>query len=127
VILLDTSVVVDGLTGSRQSLPLLIRAAGIGEPLVLCTEVVYEWLRGPRDDRDLRVQQALFPIEMALPFETADAEIAARLYRSVRRARGREADIAIAACAIRHDAQLWTLNEEDFRDIPGLRLYRPTA
>jgi predicted nucleic acid-binding protein len=33
-------------------------------------------------------------------------------------------DIAIAACAIEHRAALWTLNERDFEDIPGLMLYR---
>jgi len=31
-------------------------------------------------------------------------------------------DLAIAACALTHEAALWTLNPEDFRDIPGLRL-----
>ena len=36
----------------------------------------------------------------------------------------REIDIAIAACAIRHEAALWTLNTADFADIPGLRLYQ---
>jgi len=35
---------------------------------------------------------------------------------------GREADIAIAACAIVREAELWTLNRADFRDIPNLRL-----
>src|SRR5256885_118962 len=33
-----------------------------------------------------------------------------------------EADIAIADCAIVHGAALWTLNREDFKDIPDLRL-----
>jgi predicted nucleic acid-binding protein len=31
--------------------------------------------------------------------------------------------IAIAACAIEHDAALWALNPADFGDIPGLKLY----
>jgi predicted nucleic acid-binding protein len=31
-------------------------------------------------------------------------------------------DLAIAACAIRREAELWTLNGADFKDIPGLRL-----
>ena len=30
--------------------------------------------------------------------------------------------LAIAACAIEHDAVLWTANTKDFDDIPGLRL-----
>jgi predicted nucleic acid-binding protein len=34
-------------------------------------------------------------------------------------------DIAIAACAIEQRARLWTLNPEEFRDLPGLELYAP--
>ena len=59
------------------------------------------------------------------PFGAVEARTAADLYRVVRRARGRDTDIAIAACALVAEAQLWTLNEKDFSDIPGLRLYRP--
>ena len=44
------------------------------------------------------------------------------LYRRLRRPRHREIDLAIAACAIVHGAELWTLNPQDFRDIPGLTL-----
>jgi predicted nucleic acid-binding protein len=40
----------------------------------------------------------------------------------VRRPRGRDLDLAIAACAIEHDAVLWTASTRDFDDIPGLRL-----
>ena len=40
----------------------------------------------------------------------------------VPRARGREIDLAVAACAIADGASLWTLNRDDFRDIPGLKL-----
>ena len=43
---------------------------------------------------------------------------------SPERPRGREIDIAIAACAIAHDAQLWTVNADDFKDIPNLKLLR---
>jgi predicted nucleic acid-binding protein len=31
-------------------------------------------------------------------------------------------DIAIAACALVHGGALWTLNRDDFRDIPDLKL-----
>jgi predicted nucleic acid-binding protein len=36
--------------------------------------------------------------------------------------RRREIDLAIAACAMVHDASLWTLNPEGFDDIQGLKL-----
>ncbi|MGC9949622.1 MAG: hypothetical protein ABSF64_24920 [Bryobacteraceae bacterium] len=45
------------------------------------------------------------------------------MYQSLHRGRGREIDLAIAACAITHEAALWTLHAADFKDIPGLRLY----
>ena len=50
---------------------------------------------------------------------------AAAIYRALPSPRGREIDIAIAACAIEHDAALWTRNPADFRDIPALKLYKP--
>jgi predicted nucleic acid-binding protein len=98
-----------------------------GHRLMLCSMVVYEWLRGPRNAVELAGQEDLFPLLSAVPFETADAQIAADLYKTVRRPRSREADIAIAACAIRRKAQLWTLNPRDFADIPGLQLFDPDA
>jgi len=81
-------------------------------------------LRGPRLPQELGLQEVLFASEAALPFEAADARISAELYRVVPRARSREIVIAIAACAIRRDAELWTLNRADFVDIPQLRLFK---
>jgi predicted nucleic acid-binding protein len=57
-----------------------------------------------------------------VPFTHAEAELAASLYAQVARPRGREIDLAIAACALGQGAALWTLNPQDFRDVPGLRL-----
>ena len=125
MILLDTSVLVDGLTEKAPLLPRILAAVDRGEKLLLCTIVLYEWLRGPRVAVELKAQEDLLPSHEALPFEAADAEISARIYRSLKRPRTREVDIAIAACAIRHNAALWTVNVEDFADIPGLRLARP--
>ena len=95
-----------------------------GEAMLLSTITLCEWLRGPRTYAELTLQQSLFPGESIVPFIAEDAAIAARLYRSVPRARGREIDLMIAASAIRHDAELWTLNPADFKDIPGLSLLR---
>jgi predicted nucleic acid-binding protein len=124
VIFLDTSLLVDSLTGTKRSGPLLLRTISRGEGIWLPAITLYEWLRGPRTPEELATQEDLFPAASTIPFEAEDAILAARLYRTVRRPRDREADIAIAASAIHHDAELWTLNVGDFKDIPGLRLLR---
>lgn len=124
MILLDTSVLIDALTGSGRSAPPLRRAIERGERILLPALVLYEWLRGPRRAPEIDAQQALFPAESAVPFGPVEAARAARLYGRLRRARGREIDLAIAACALTLGARLWTLNRRDFEDLPGLELYK---
>jgi tRNA(fMet)-specific endonuclease VapC len=124
LIFLDTSVLVESFTGSQPLLPSFRALIRQNERMALSSVVFYEWQRGPRFAQELDVQEAAFPSEAIVPFTPEDAAIAGRLYRSVRRARGREVDLMIAASAIRHDAELWTLNAADFKDIPGLRLLR---
>lgn len=125
MILLDTSVLIDALTGGRRSAPLLRRTIESGERVALTTLVLYEWLRGPRRPEELAAQETLWPSESAIGFGPDEAATAAALYRVVRAPRGREIDLAIAACAIRWNAALWTLNGKDFRDVPGLDLFEP--
>ena len=125
MILLDTSALIDCLTGPRRSARALRGAIAEGERVALATIVLYEWARGPRRAEELAAQEALFPREAAIPFGPAEAGRAAELYRRVPGARGREIDLAIAACAITWDARLWTLNRRDFEDVPGLELYDP--
>ena len=90
--------------------------------MLVPTLVLYEWLRGPRLPEEVAAQEALFPTDGAIPFGFQEAALAATLYASVRRPRGREIDLAIAACAIAKDSSLWTLNPADFSDIPRLVL-----
>lgn len=123
MIVVDTSVLVDALTGRRRSAPALRTAIRNGERLVLPALVLYEWLRGPREPAELEAQDVMFPTEAALPFGPPEAVVAARLHREIRGARARAADLAIAACALTHAAAVWTLNPDDFRDIPGLDLF----
>ena len=119
---LDTSVLVDVLTGPKRSAGRLRALIEHGERIGMSTLVLYEWRRGPRTREELRAQEALFPSGEAVPFETREAELAADAYRKMRRPRGREIDLAIAACVIAHGAALWTLNRADFADITGLGL-----
>jgi predicted nucleic acid-binding protein len=124
---LDTSVLVDALTGTLRSARALRAAIAGGDRIVLSTLVLYEWRRGPRLRAELEAQEALWPSATAVPFEASAALLAAALYAKVARPRGREIDLAIAACALAQDAALWTLKRGDFSDIPGLSLYDPGA
>ncbi len=119
---IDTSALIDALTGPRRSLDSLIQLTEQGHRLAISTLVLYEWLRGPRTARDLEAQEALFPSETAIGFGPAEAARAATLYQQIPKARGREIDLAIAATAIAHGAAVLTLNPEDFTDIPNLKL-----
>jgi predicted nucleic acid-binding protein len=122
LILIDTSVLIGSLAGQRLTLPVLRSLFASGEHLLVPSIVLYEWWRGPRTVEELADQENLLPSEFAVPFGISEAVIAARLYRQVSRSRGREMDLAIAACAIAREMPLWTLNRGDFKDIPGLVL-----
>jgi predicted nucleic acid-binding protein len=127
VTLLDTSVLIGALAGTKPLAPILQAVIASGERLALCAPVLYEWLRGPRTDRERATQEELFPSDAAWPFGAAEAFIAAGLYQRVRRARQRDLDLAIAACALARGTRLWTLNVADFADVPDLSLYDPPA
>jgi tRNA(fMet)-specific endonuclease VapC len=120
--LLDTSVLIDSLSGPKRSAKALRAAIERGDRILIPSLVLYEWLRGPRLPPEIAAQEALFPIDSAVAFGPREASLSAELYRSLKRPRGREIDLAIAATAIAKNAGLWTLNGNDFRDIPGLRL-----
>ena len=123
---LDTSLLIDALTGPKRSARALRGALERGERVLLSSLVLYEWRRGPRQPEELEAQEALFPGAAAVPFGPDEARVAASLYSRIGRARGREIDLAVASCALTHRATLWTLNDRDFKDIPSLGLYRPS-
>lgn len=125
MIILDTSVLIDALTGPKRSAAALRRAIADGERIEIPSLALFEWLRGPRVIPELEAQEALFPRRQAASFGHREAGIAAELYAQVARPRGREIDLAIAACAIARAGALWTLNRGDFDDLPGLDLYTP--
>ena len=119
---LDTSALVGALAGPRDAFDRLHAFIEQSHRVRLSTIVLYEWLRGPRTVNELRVQEELFPRAQAVPFDSEAAGQAAALYAELTRPRGRDLDIAVAACALVHDAALWTLNPKDFSDVPGLKL-----
>ena len=122
---LDTSVLVDALTGPRRSFRALERTIAAGHVIGVSTLVLYEWRRGPRTVEEVDAQESLWPAADAREFGAAEAERASEMYHRLKKARGRDMDIAIAACAVQQRARLWTLNPEDFRDLPSVELYEP--
>lgn len=123
MIVLDTSVLVESLGAGGHLSGALRDAFAGGERCLLPSLVLYEWLRGPRTDAELAAQEALLPSAEALPFGPEEAAWAAELYQALPRPRGREIDLAVAACALSWNGALWTLNIRDFEDVPGLALY----
>ncbi len=122
MILVDTSALIRSLTGSRDALDRMEELVGAGERLRLSTLVLYEWRRGPRTPEELAYQEELLPSAEALPFDASAALLAADLFQALGSPRRRQIDIAIAATTLSAGAQLWTLNVDDFRDIPELDL-----
>jgi predicted nucleic acid-binding protein len=119
---LDTSALVSAIVESGDAARRVRRWILDGERVTLSALVLYEWLRGPRRDEELQQQSELFAVQPVVAFGPEEAATAALLYRRLQRPRSREIDLGIAACALVHDAALWTLNPRDFADIPGLRL-----
>ncbi len=97
MILLDTSVLIDSLSGPKRSAPALREAITLGERVMVPSLVLYEWLRGPRVPEELSAQEALFPSAASVNFGPEEATLAAKLYRSVPRPRGREISPSLPA------------------------------
>lgn len=85
MILLDTSVLADALTGSQRLGSALRSALENGPRMGIPSLVLFEWRRGPRLAPELALQEAPFPSEETIRFGPAEAILAAELRLSVRR------------------------------------------
>ncbi len=84
---LDSSVLIDSLSGQKRLAPALRRAIEGGERILIPSLVLYEWLRGPRLPEEVAAQEALFPSESAIAFGPREAALSAKIYRSLQRPR----------------------------------------
>jgi predicted nucleic acid-binding protein len=114
LILVDTSLWIEVFRASR---PLDLEAVLEFGEVVTCLPVVQEVLQGFRDERAYRIaREAMFalPIVESPLAETVFLE-AAELYRTARRSGvtvRSSVDCLIAACAIRHDLELYHRDRE---------------
>ena len=70
---LDTSALVDALTGPKRSARRLRELMAGPESLSVSSIVLFEWLRGPRLKEEIEVQEAFFPKVNAVAFGSVEA------------------------------------------------------
>jgi len=125
MVLVDSSVWIDFLRGDAVTAARL-RTAADRESLAVTGMVLHEVLRGCRTP----AQFARFEREMGLwtrlPEQEADFVESARIYAKLRWAGVTipASDCLIAAVAMRLDLRLYA-EDNDFKQIPGLKLYEP--
>lgn len=124
MVLLDTNILIGFW---KQNTLLQKQLSAIGETNICISSVTEgELLVGARDTPDLRFIRKELALLSVIPVEPAICSLTRELLiKFVLSHRAKLADTLIAATALHHDLQLFTLNLKDFRYIPGLRLYQP--
>lgn len=130
--LIDTDYALDHLNGVPEVVALLdaLSVDGTAISIVTYMEIAQgiEYRSLPsgawRELTEFTASAAILPlsVEVARRFARTTAD----LMRRGRRVRSRVLDLSIAATALEHDLTLVTRNVDDYKDIPGLKLYRPS-
>ena len=98
------------------------------QELSVCDVVRAELFYGARNKSDLQAISADLEGLTILPLLPQISEMAVNLVKTYCLSHKLEfADALIAATAIIHNAELFTLNKKDFAFIPNLKLYKPPA
>lgn len=128
--LVDSNWIIEHQNGVPAAVALLRRLGrqGISISIITYMELYQGILRSQRPaEAEARLRTLLETIPI-LPLSQAVAERCAQLRETLRRAGrrvdGRALDLIIAATAIEYHLTLVTRNVDDFRDVPGLKLYR---
>lgn len=123
MICLDTNYLIRGLERGSAEAQALVRWHRGGESIAAASIAWYEFLCGPVTEAQVHAIKSFLSGGL-IPFESAHATEAARLFNAVGRPRRLRVDSMIAAMAIRADARLATRNPSDFqRFVPyGLQL-----
>jgi tRNA(fMet)-specific endonuclease VapC len=122
--------VIKYLDDAPEAIQLLDRLAdeGIAISIVTYMEVYQGVERAPDPHAAEEKLQAFLDAVPLLVFTSSVARRCARSRETLRkqgkRLKPRALDLIIAATALEHGLVLVTGNEDDYKDIPGLRLYR---
>lgn len=123
-ILSDTSVVIELLGEGPEGQKLSALAGNMAADVTHLYSSVTRLELEIGDHELSRKMEPLLSVMRSVPLDDSLAKKAGRLLtKSFGKRRRQIPDAIIAASAIQEDAWLWTLNERDFRDIPGLRQF----
>ncbi len=128
--LIDTDLVIDHLANITETNQLLEKLApeGIAISIITYMEAYQGVVRSP-NVKEARAKFQIFRRSLpVLPFSLSVAKRCAALREQLKheqkRVKSRALDLINAAIALEHDLILVTRNTEDYKDIPGLHLYR---
>ena len=123
--LIDTSILIDHLRGKPEATAFLnMTRAQLG--LTTNSVVVAELLSGARNLREQAEIDRVAAAFRVTPIETSDCDLSLTFLRQLKLSHGIGwHDCLIAACAIRLNLAVATLNDRHFSPIPGLRVHRP--
>ena len=122
MILLDTNILIEIY---RDNVNIISIVESIQE-IAVCDVVRAELFYGARNKRELLEISVDLEGLTVLPLLPQISEMAVNLVKTYCLSHKLEfADALIAATAILHNAELFTLNRKDFAYIPNLKLYEP--
>ena len=122
MILLDTNILIEIYRDNVNISSIVDKMPNIAVCDVVCAELFY----GARNKRELQEISADLAGLIVLSLSSKISEMAVNLVKTYCLSHKLEfADALIAATALFHHAELFTLNRKDFVYIPDLKLYRP--
>ena len=130
--LIDSDWVIDLLANVPEALQLLDRLAqdGIAISIITYMEAYQGVERSPHPEEAHSKLRAFLESVPAISLSPAVAQRCAYLRETLRkqdkRVNARSLDLIIAATALEYNLTGVTRNTEDYADIPGLKLYRPS-
>jgi|GEM_PF-685294 tRNA(fMet)-specific endonuclease VapC len=124
-VMLDTSILIEfNRTGGGVYEQILLHAQDNKLEILTSSIVVFEYWVG-RSMNDPQVQivaEKLFQDVQIISLDSRIAKIAGEIER---KSYSHGNDALIAATAIEHNARLATLNAKHFKNIPGLKIWKP--
>ena len=117
---LDTDFLIKAASVAAEEREHLFALLETDTPVGMSAIAWYEFARGPRTPEQIAIASLIIEEDDIVSFDAAAALEAAETFRRLGSPRRRANDIAIGTVAAVCGAVLWTLNPDDFTDVPEL-------